>query len=356
MKLKILLLILVTSPLLTAQEIKIKKEVPTDTSFTLIGTAQKIAKDFPFARLVKQELQNGVIEKKNVVYCSLGDRKLHLDIYSPKQKDNKKFPGVILIHGGGWRSGDRSMEAPMAQQLALHGYIAATVEYRLSPEAKYPAAIYDLKSAVRWMRSNANKFNIDSSKIAVYGSSSGGHLAAFLGATNGLKKFEGTYGNLNHSSNVQAIINIDGILDFTDPAESGKDNDPEKPSVGKLWLSYSFKERPALWNEASPLNYVGNKTPPIIFINSSIERFHAGRETFIEKLKIYNIYYEVHTIPDTPHTFWLFHPWFEQTYKLICAFLDKAFKGNKLTNSVNLKTLSYSTFNKMVLLLYNSRK
>ncbi len=327
MKQIIILLILVISPLLIAQEKKIKNETPVDTSFTLLGTAKKIAKDFPFAKLVKQGLPNRVIEKKNVVYCSLGDRKLHLDIYSPKRKDNKKFPGVILIHGGGWKSGNRSMEAPMAQHLAMNGFVAATVEYRLSPEAKYPAAIYDLKSAIRWMRANANKFNIDSSKIAVYGSSSGGHLAAFLGATNGLKKFEGSEGNLNHSSDVEAVVDIDGILDFTNPAESGKDNDPEKPSVGKLWLGYSFKEKPELWIEASPLSYVSQKTPPFVFINSSLERFHAGRETFIEKLRSYNTYFEIHTMPDTPHTFWLFHPWFNKTADYIINFLNKIFKG-----------------------------
>ncbi|PKL81433.1 MAG: pectin esterase, partial [Ignavibacteriae bacterium HGW-Ignavibacteriae-3] len=129
-------------------------------------------------------------------------------------------------------------------------------------------------------------------------------------------------------SEVQAVINIDGILDFTDPAESGKDNDPDKPSDGKLWLGYSFKEKPEIWIEASPLNYVNDKTPPFAFINSSVERFHAGRDEFVEKLNNFNTYSETHTIPNTPHTFWLFHPWFEKTLQYILSFLEKAFKYN----------------------------
>jgi acetyl esterase/lipase len=330
MKKLTLIAILLTSEFLTAQDSKLKIEVPVDTSFTIYSATQKVIKIFPSAKLVKQEFPYGVTEKKNIVYSSVGDRELHLDIYLPLKKENKKFPAVILIHGGGWRSGDRSMEIPMAKQLALHDYIAVTVEYRLSPEAKYPAAIHDLKSAVRWMRANAKEYDMDSTRIAVYGCSAGGHLASLLGTTNGLPGFEGSLGNLNHSSEVQAIINIDGILDFAHPAESGKDNDPNKSSVGKLWFGYSYKEKPEIWIEASPLTYVNNNTPPIIFINSSIDRFHAGRDVFIEKLKQFNTYYEVHTISDTPHTFWLFHPWFEKTVVYVVNFLNKTLNGNKL--------------------------
>jgi pectinesterase len=217
------------------------------------------------------------------------------------------------------------MEAPGAQHLASNGFAAATVEYRLSPEAKYPSAIYDIKAAIRWIRANAENYNIDSAKIAVYGCSAGGHLAALIGSTNGIKKFEGAGGNPSHSSDVQAVIDIDGVLNFTDPAESGKDLDSLKPSGGKLWLGYSYKENPSIWIEASPLTYAGPQNPPILFINSSNARFHAGREEFIEKLNKSGIYSEVHTIPDTPHTFWLFHPWFDQTAHHIIKFLNRIF-------------------------------
>ncbi len=298
---------------------------PRDTSFTLFNTTKKVVKDYPFAKAVFPKDNSEINEEKNIVYSTINGRALHLDIFMPKNK-SKKYPCVIFVHGGGWRSGDRSLEIPMAQKIAALGYITATVEYRLSPEAKYPAAIYDLKEAIRWLRANASKYNIDTSKIAASGTSSGAHLVSFIGATNGNKKFEGSATNLSTSSNLQCVINIDGILDFTDPAESGKDIDSTKPSVGKLWLGYSFKKNPKIWIEASPLNYVNEFTPPFLFVNSSIPRFHAGRDEFINRLNSFNTYSEVHTIPNTPHPFWLFNPWFEEVYNIVQSFLKKIFK------------------------------
>ncbi|PKL81381.1 MAG: alpha/beta hydrolase, partial [Ignavibacteriae bacterium HGW-Ignavibacteriae-3] len=194
----ILIIICIFNQLLIAQEERNAYRIPVDTSFTLFSAFQKTIKDFPSARIVDENLQPKVLEKKNIVYCSIKERKLHLDLFSPADL-NQKLPGIILIHGGGWRSGNRSMEIPMARQLAANGFVTAVVEYRLSPECKYPSAIFDLKSSVRWMRANSEELNIDSTRIALYGVSSGGHLAAMLGATNGIDKFEGTSGNLNHS-------------------------------------------------------------------------------------------------------------------------------------------------------------
>ena len=261
------------------------------------------------------------------MYARYGERELHLDLFSPSEKAHALYPCVILIHGGGWRSGYRQMEWPMAQHLAAHGYVTATVEYRLSIEARYPAGVHDLKAAVRWMRANAAKYNIDPKKIAVYGCSAGGTLAAFLGTTGDLKQFEGNVGHAEMSSAVQAVVDVDGVLDFTDPAESAKDDDPKKPSAGKSWFGASYKENPNIWKEASPINYVSAKTAPILFVNSSLERFHAGRDEVIQQLNKLGIYSEVHTISDTPHPFWLFHPWFEETSGHIVQFLDKTLRG-----------------------------
>jgi len=302
-----------------------KNDFPRDTSYTVFSTYQKLIESYPFIKIVNIELPEDVALERNIVYTTYKERELHLDLFQSISQ-NIASPAVILIHGGGWRSGDKSMMHPIAIKLAENGFIAVAVEYRLSPEAKYPAAIYDLKSSLRWLKENAEKYNIDTNKIAVLGCSAGGTLAALLGSTNGNNKFEGLENYLIHTSNVNAIIDIDGIIDFTHPAESGKDNDPQKPSAGKLWFGESFKENPELWFEASPLNYIDNKTPPTIFINSSEERFHAGRDEAIQKLQLYNTYYEIHTIKDTPHSFWLFEPWFTKTNKLILDFLNKVFK------------------------------
>jgi pectinesterase len=213
------------------------------------------------------------------------------------------------------------MEVPLAARLAARGFVTATVEYRLSPEARYPAAVRDLKAAVRWLRARAERYGIDTARIGACGGSAGGHLAVFLGVTNGSSYSE--EGGQDRSSDVQAVVDIDGPLDLTRPEESGKDDDPRKPSAGMRWIGFSFKERPDLWREASPLTHASAGTPPIAFINSSIERFHVGRDEMIEILKAADIYTEVHTIPNTPHPFWLFHPWFEETATHVEAFFRR---------------------------------
>jgi len=315
------LLVVVLSSLFSQE-----KEIPRDTSFTLNNTAQKVTKQYPHAKLVEAKLPDGVTCQEDIVYARYGERELHLDLFSPRGKGNELSPAVILIHGGGWRSGYRQMEWPMAQHLAAHGYVTATVEYRLSGEALYPAGIYDLKAAIRWMRANASKFFINADKIAVYGCSAGGELAAFLGTTGDMKKFEGDLGYPEYSSSVQAVVDVDGIVDFTNPAESAKDDDPKKPSAGKSWFGASFKEQPEIWKEASPINYVDKSTSPILFVNSSLERYHAGRDEMIAHLNKLGLYSEVHTIPDSPHPFWLFHPWFQPTLEHILKFLNKRLK------------------------------
>ena len=314
-------IIIICSALIPAQ--------PRDTTFTIYSAALKVTKQFPNAELVIPKLPKGVQEKKDIVYTSYGSRKMHLDIYSPAKK-NKLYPAIILIHGGGWSSGSRQMEIPMAQFLASHVYVAALVEYRLSPEALYPASLIDLSASIKWLRANSGQYNIDTNKIALYGCSSGGQLAALLGTSNENPEVPNyTLPNSvenNHSSRVQAIIDIDGVLDMTDPNESAKDTNSYKPSAGKEWLGCSYKENPGLWKEASAINWVNLNSAPICFINSSLPRFHAGRDAFITKLNKLGIYSEVHTIPDTPHEFWLFHPWFDVASGYILKFLDRIFQ------------------------------
>ncbi|HLP14946.1 MAG TPA: alpha/beta hydrolase, partial [Bacteroidota bacterium] len=277
--------------------------------------------------LVNAVLQPNCVMKTDLVYASPGGRDLHLDIIAPRASKKELFPCVLMIHGGGWRSGTRQMEYPMAQRLASQGYVTVPVEYRLSVEELYPAAIYDLKAAIRWLRANAAKHHIDPKRFAVYGCSAGGQLAALLGTTGGLKKFEGYGPNPDEPTYVQCIVDVDGIVTFMDPADTVNDANPAKPSASTLWFGGTVKQKPDLWKEASPIFYVDKDTPPVLFINSILDRYHRGRDEMIEKLNSLSIYSEVHTIPDTPHPFWMFHPWFEPTYERVLAFLNKVLKN-----------------------------
>ncbi|MEP7094872.1 MAG: alpha/beta hydrolase, partial [Flavobacterium sp.] len=207
----------------------------------------------------------------------------------------------------------------LAQEIASKGYSCFAIEYRLSLEAKYPEGIYDVKNAIKFIKDNAGKFNVDPNKIAVLGCSSGGQMAALIGTTNENSAFEDVQNKSKASSKVNAIINIDGVLAFKHPESSEGD-------MAAFWLKGTSVENPENWKNASALTHTDKNTPPILFINSSVPRFHAGRDDMIAILNQNNIYNEVHTIKDTPHSFWFFQPWFGETVNYTIQFLDKIFK------------------------------
>lgn len=290
---------------------------PVDTTYTVKSVYDKVKKEYPNISFVQPRKYGYVKHKKEVVYKKINSRKLHLDAYC--NNANKRNPALIILHGGGWKSGNKSQMETFAIEMASKGYSCFNIEFRLSPEAIYPAAIFDVKKAIQYIRKNAGKFNVDPNKIAVLGCSSGGQMAALTGTTNGNKNFEENGTNNKVSSNVQAIINIDGILAFKHPESiEGK--------VAALWLGGSYEEKPTVWQQASPLNHTDSNTPPILFINSSIPRFHAGRNDMIEIMNKYGIYNEVKTIEKSPHSFWFLNPWFDETIVYTTQFLDKVFK------------------------------
>lgn len=295
-----------------------------DTSYTNYSAYIATIKTNPEAKPVYEFHFKNVSEKINIVYCSINNRKLKLDAFFPKQKTGKGKTAIIIIHGGGWRTGNRAQHYPLAQQLANLGYVCFTPEYRLSTEALYPAAVYDIKAAARWVHQHAKEYNVDTSKITVLGFSAGGELAAFMGATNTIHKFEGNNCSPGNSSLIHAVIDIDGILAFIHP-ESGEGDDTKRISAATNWFGYSKTENPALWQDGSPITHVNKNSPPILFINSGVDRMHAGRTDFISKLNDYRIYSEVKTFQGAPHSFCLFEPWFQPTVNYIDDFLKKVF-------------------------------
>lgn len=298
-----------------------------DTSYSTWSAYQKTLKTHPDISIVPEFDFKDVAEKRNLVYCRIdSNRTLKSDVFFPVNKSRKKRIAVMVIHGGGWRTGDRSQHYPLAQKLAHLGYVCFIPEYRLSTEALYPAAIYDIKAALRWVRKVADIYDVDTSKIAIAGFSAGGELAAFMGTTSGNSNFEGNNNcNQSYSSNVQAVIDIDGTLSFVH-SESGEGDDSKNISAGTYWFGYSKKENEALWTQASPLTHVSEKTPPTLFINSAVDRMHAGRQDYIAFLSKFQIYTEVKTFENSPHSFCLFNPWFEPTVQSMDTFLQKIFK------------------------------
>lgn len=299
------------------ENVRMDIPVKRDTSFTISSTFEKERKKYPFIRIAAPGPAKNMVHTADVPYREAGGRSLLLDVYY--QDDKKPRPAVLLIFGGGWRSGDKSHNHAMAVELVKQGFVAVSAGYRLSPEAQYPAAVQDLKVAVKWMRANASAYGIDTAKIAAMGCSAGGQLAALLGATNGMAEYDtgNDYADAAaYSSHVQAAIDIDGILAFRHPESA-------EGAAAAQWLGGTWEERPEQWQAASALTHVSKNTVPMLFINSALPRFHAGRDDMMRAMKSLNIYSEAHELSDTPHPFWFFDPWFAKTMDLATTFLQK---------------------------------
>lgn len=289
----------------------------TDTTYTPKTVYNKEIKNYPFISIAQHKHHPNVLEKKEIVYSKIKGRELHLDAYYTSHKN----PAIVILHGGGWKSGNKSQMEIFAQEMASKGFSCFTIEYRLLQEAKYPAGIFDAKKAIQFIKINAKKFNADTSKIAILGCSSGGQMAALIGSTNNNSIFENNDVNQKTTSNVQAIVDIDGILAFKHP-------ESEEGTAAGLWLGGSYEEKPEIWKQASALTHTDKNTPPTLFINSSKKRFHAGRDDMITILNQYKIYNEVKTFENSPHSFWFLNPWFDETVNTTVQFLNKIFKIN----------------------------
>lgn len=300
-------------------------KIPKDTSYTVWSTHQKLKKQYPLITEVKP-IQSGKIEQRfDVTYLNLANgREVKADLFYLK-KSKQKLLGVVLVHGGGWRSGNKSMNTPLAQQLALNGFFVMSVEYQLSLEAKYPAAVHNLKAAVRWLRSKGQEFNLNENYIAMIGGSAGGQLASLIGATNDNPAYEGNQGYPEFSSQVQAVVDLDGLLDFTDEENLAVKRTANSADV--FWLEGHYDSIPDKWREASALYQVTKKSPPFLFINSSQKRFHAGYKAMVAQLESMDIKTEIVELKNAPHSYWFFEPWFTPMTNSIISFLDRTSKN-----------------------------
>jgi acetyl esterase/lipase len=201
-------------------------------------------------------------------YAGNENPKQMVDVYLPKKRNSEKpLPVIALIHGGGWVNGDRLGYAAQAIQLARTGdYAAVTVGYRLTKEAHWPAQVHDCKAAIRWIRAHAKELNLDADKIAVWGSSAGGHLSSLLGTSGDVKELEGDLGpNTSFSSRVQCVVNLCGPEDFTQALMFDKEDKP-------IWKDYavsgllggSAQEKTTEAKAASPVTHVSKDDPPFI--------------------------------------------------------------------------------------------
>ena len=211
--------------------------------------------------------------EENITYGKAGDTELKLDLARPE--GDGPFPAIVFIHGGGWSKGSRQGYGRQIQEAAKRGYVAATISYRLMQfdEAKketttatpiFPAQIHDAKAAIRWLRANADKFNVDPNRIGVTGGSAGGHLSLLVGLTDPAANLEGESGSPDQSSRVQAVVNVFGPTNMTFCYE--------KSSVAwifRLFMGGIPDEAGERYKAASPISYASKDDPPVLTLHGN---------------------------------------------------------------------------------------
>ncbi|MEJ2151260.1 MAG: alpha/beta hydrolase [Chloroflexota bacterium] len=203
---------------------------------------------------------------RDLVYARMGGRALALDLYWHPGAGRPE-PLVVWIHGGAWMMGDKSWVPPTLPLLA-EGFAMASIDYRLSQEAIFPAQIEDCKAAIRWLRANAARYNLDPDRVGAWGESAGGHLAALLGTAGGVAAWDQRGGNREYSSRVQAICDWFGPSDLLRMGvmESGFDhNAADAPEA--LLIGGPVQENKELAKRANPITYITPETPPFFIMH-----------------------------------------------------------------------------------------
>jgi acetyl esterase/lipase len=263
---------------------------------------------------------------RDVVYGSGDGVPLHADIAQPANA-GKPLPAIIYIHGGGWIAGSHH-DGPI-QVIAAHGYFAASIEYRLSNVAKWPAQIEDCQLAVRWLRANAAKYNVDPNRIGAWGDSAGGHLVACLGTMADRKEFAGTeYPGV--SSAVQAVVDFYGPTDFSDAGHYSEA--AIRLTEGLFGAPYA--QKPDLWKSGSPLFYVKAGDPPVLIVQGAADTLvpPAQSTVFDDALTKAGVPHQLIMVKNAGHGFQplpgtTIDPSQQQISDAVVAFFDKYLKA-----------------------------
>ena len=237
-----------------------------------------------FAQEAKPASAFAIFEKMPYVKLSDG-KELLLDARIPKAEG--PFPAVVIVHGGYWRSGDRTQLASYADALSNRGYATFCVDYRLAPGSRFPAQLLDLRNAVKWIRANAEKLRVDPSRIGVMGYSAGGHLAALLGASSSVPSAK--------DYRVQAVVVGGAPCDFRGV--------PGDNAALDYWLGGTRDEVPTYYLAASPIAYVSSDDPPT-FIYHGAKDTNVKADTakeFAEALRRAGVPVEFHEVPNAGH-------------------------------------------------------
>lgn len=269
-------------------------------------------------------LPDSVELRADLVYARYGPRELKADLYLPKSGPGP-FPAVVYVHGGGWRNGSKSAFSRHAAHMATRGYAGLCIEYRLSGEATFPAALHDVKAAVRYLRAQAASLRIDATRIGAAGGSAGGHLVALLAVSPQRKDWEGDGGNPGLSSAVQAVAAFNPAVDLV---SFGQRLPGDASNSVAAFLGGPFASKPDLWKDATPITHVSKHSPPFLFLHGDADTTVpiAQSQKMLDTLKAAGVRAEILVAPGAAHGFFNRPPWFEPTLRRMAEFFDVTLK------------------------------
>ena len=292
------------------------------------------------------ELPEGIKMEKDIAYIEGGDEAQKLDLYLPEAPSDKPLPLIVHIHGGGWHAGSK-FPCPV-MSMVFKGYAVASVEYRFSQKAVFPAQIQDCQAAIRWLRAHAKQYNFDNEHLGAVGGSAGGHLSALVGTSGGKKAFPPIGDHLDYSDRVQAVIDIFGPADFSTVVQQAAEdknvknifafNTPSDPYSSLIGTKLDDKPKA---DAVSPVHYVSKDNPPFLILHGTHDTLvpYAQSVQLEAALKAQNTPVWLQTLPGAGHG----GPAFGKpaVIQLMQTFFDKHLKGAdveiKLVSASELK-------------------
>ena len=282
------------------------------------------------ARADPPAAEGGVVESgirivKDLPYAANAEPRQTLDLYLPERPAGR-LPVVILIHGGGWNAGDKESFGGVAREFVRRGYAAASLNYRYSRQATFPAQVVDGKSAIRWLRAHAGAYHLDPDRFAAGGHSAGGHLAAFLGVSNGdgaLDRGE----DLGETSDVQAVLWFAGVGDLLARVKTpGYESEAAPGSGQSLLIGGAVLENPEKAAAASPVLRVSAASAPFFLAHGDADRLVpvAQAVAMDRALRDRGVLSELHVLPGVDHGGPAYFA--PDMMDQIDAFLDRALK------------------------------
>lgn len=269
---------------------------------------------------IPEQSENGLIET-NITYCTVDGVDLKMDVYYPQSTD-ELLPVAMYVHGGGFTGGDKQAGSgkPFIQPLVNSGYLVVSVNYRLAPQYPFPAPIEDVKCAIRSLRANAGKYNLDVNRIGVFGSSAGGQLVSLLGTMDASAGMEGNGGYLEQSSRVHAVVSMAGPSDLTLICSLLSEEYKVFCQDTEALLAYS------------PLSYVSPDDPPFLLLHGELDTIVSPihSELLLDKLTDAGVPVRLTMVQNAAHVFsprnGEMQPSLEELFNIVIRFFNAVLK------------------------------